>query len=430
MQHNPSIRFATLVAAALLVSCRDSEDPPAPLTRLVIPQEATAAVVLRPGPDRAGALYTVGADGRVERAAAVGEAAWIRMPDPGDPEGRWRTFRHPWPHQLVPLGERGFAIRFGGAEPSRDEPDTAYVKLAALAERDGTLTFLPYYDVRPTASIQADGAGRVYTACLEYSPDGCFRQEILPIRIEGGNATVDWRISAAGDRVTAFTLDGEGNLAYRADREAAASSTPIVALRPTVGPLAVWPDDGTIGSFWRGANGRMYVTRSLGDAAQTTELLRIDFGLATVGTPVNAWTGAPGALDGEPLALGEARAFVRANEVVVLETPSSAPAVHPLAFTHRDVRASAGALWLVAEDAGGAPTRAVRWAAGLAEDLLPADTYDVERLEPYGDGGALAGVIRRSDGTRLLLRVMADGTTEALDAGIPTPELVDGVLLP
>jgi hypothetical protein len=170
------------------------------------------------------------------------------------------------------------------------------------------------------------------------------------------------------------------------------------------------------------------VTRVPADAPGTTELLRVDFGVSSTASRVASWTGAPGLLRGEPIRLGERRLFVRPEEIVELDA-ALAPTVHALTFTHQAVEASASTLWFVANDAAGQPTRLVRWADGAASDLLSAGEYEVGRVVPYSDEGAVVGLTRIGTGELVVARVQANGATTALDVGVK-PLLTDGLLLP
>jgi hypothetical protein len=421
--------LAPLLAAALLAACR-GEDAPTPLTQLLIPPESRALVVVRPEPYDPGSLLSVDAAGTVEPVGRVGEG--IRARIGAEVWGPDDLIRNPVAGGLVAVSDDVFVLLFGGADDPRNPEWAPYFKGAAVVSRDGTLTTLSAFPSDPASwenppQLRSDAAGRLYFAALDRPFPGVADVDVSPLELRDGLLTSGWPLSAAVDDVTSFTIDDAGNLAYRAIRKEGTTETPILALRPTLGPLVTWPDAGDLGEPFRAADGKLYVTRALGDAAGTIELLRVDFALETVATPVASWAGAPGLLVGEPIDLRGARAFVRADEIVVLGADGT-PAVHPLAFAHRAARASAGALWFVA-DAAGEPRRLVRWLDGVAEDLLPADAYDVEEIAPYDDAAALVGVVRRSDGERLILRAAAGGAIEPVETGIAQPILADGLRL-
>ena len=438
MARPPTTSLAALIAAAALAACGD-ERAPAPLTRLVFPPETRALAVIGPAGGQP-ALFSVDAGGAVRAVTRVGEA--LRPGNPMFVGGQMLEWvRNPIAGRLLPLSAGGFVVLFTGADDPRNPDAARYAKIAAHVARDGSVTVLPgWMEPGGPAAYQTDGAGRLYHADL--ATDASYRihpPAVSPVLVDGGAARLDWPISAAADRVTSFALDDQGNLAYRAERRTDGGGTLKVAvLRPTAGPIVTWPEDGTLGSSWRGAEGALYVTRTAAGEPSTTELLRIDFGLETVATPVAAWTGAPGLLAGEPFALGDLRAFVRPADVVLLPPGGAAPEVHPHALGEVDAVASAGALWLVTEARSGGGRGLVRWRPRTprpeAVTLLDGTAYDVERVAPYGDDGALAGVIRRSDGARLLLRVTLDpsgvGAAEPVDAGLGSPELRDALLLP
>lgn len=445
MLSNLPSRLAKLLALCLLAACSDPEETPAPITRLLFPTDAAALVVLR-GEGGTPSLHAVSAAGAVTPVGRVGEG--IRLPLPillGLDEDRIEHVWNPLPGGLVPISADAFALGFGGADDPRNRPEVVYARATALVARDGALTMLPVWaDPSARGELQADAAGTLYFADLPVhdgtEPLTTVPPALRPIAVVEGVATLDWPISYAGDRVTSYAVDDEGNVGYRAERTDVLGPSPrsVGVLRPVVGaaptwPVAAWPAPEDLGSFWRGADGKLYVTRTAAGDPATTELLRIDFGLDTVATPIGAWAGAPGLLDGEPFALGDARAFVRADEVVVLPPGGAPPEVHPLGFAHRTVRASAGALWLVTEPSTGEAARLVRWEPGAPRpyvETLLDDAYDVDEVAPYDDFGALVGVARRSDGARLLLRVVVGETASPIDTGIPRPVLADGLLLP
>jgi hypothetical protein len=405
----------TVAAAALLAlaGCPASRESPPLLTQVRL-GGARALVTIGT------TVYVDPAEATVFTVDGAGNAA------PLEADG-WEVEQ--WSSFYAPEGTRCVA-RTALVELDRTSPHFVRARLPFLHVDDGptwcrTMNAWDYLDLRDgrlfrsfVSSLREDGRGRLYGIENEGMPFAVSVQEP-----DGGRLLPRAQVSASDVEPVGLWVDAGGNVAYT-------TAAGGLGLKPDVGPLTAL-DATQISRAWLGPDGKL---RALRFGAGTTDLVRFDFGIASTLTALASWPTyealpwpwpwpspwpreEPGPL---PAHAGGVPVLVGRTVVQVFTASDAAPERRDLGFEAAGVRAAFDALWLVAPDGEGLPTRIVRWTPQGADELLPAGAYRVIStgyhgqettregpwgVVPFSSTAALVLASRRSDGLTLWLRV-------------------------
>lgn len=409
-----------LLVALTAVSCQESSPrPPPAMTRLHVSE---AKVLLHVISDDRGVqggdaeLLVVRDDGAVLVAEREGEALeFLDIAVPG-------AGRRPLLWDLYPLcvtHAAGYLVTAWLGRLPEEPQDLRYARPGALVRvADGAVTpaalefncsFSKHRlgsDLEERPWLQADGQGRLYQLAGSVFDGTRLRRadpaalEATAVQLFDTGAVRSFVVDAAGD----VAADGRAG-AYPFDDVVTFRSAEGPVFRPALGLLA--------DRVWVAGDGAFHATRPREGGG--TELVRLEVsaqGVTAVRTA--SWEGAPQALHGRPVALGDVRAFVEPTTVAWLSSVDAAPDVHALGFTWSECRAGDATLWFTSPDATG-PSALLRWSpAGGAEEILAAGAFTIERVAPLGDDAVIVGAIDRATGDRGLYRVEADGTVAPL----------------